>query len=267
MIYSPVDHDRTSREVERQIESLVLEGVLRAGDRLPGERDLSKSLNVSRPILRQALDTLVERSLLTVRHGGGTFVADVTGTVFDKSVVELIGQNARAKSDYLEYRREIEGMAASMAAQRATEPDKQLLKRIIADMKTAHLKNDTQRGSALDVEFHSTVGECAHNIILLHTLRSCYQLLTDDVFFNRQLIFKNAEEKMRDMLLDQHVQICDSILAGDADGAERNARDHITFVEAVTRKAELKNEWNSVAKLRFEQREDRVSKKRKTRKS
>ena len=63
MIYSQIEHDRTSREIERQIESLILEGVLRSGDKLPGERELSKFFNVSRPIVREALSALEEREL------------------------------------------------------------------------------------------------------------------------------------------------------------------------------------------------------------
>ncbi|MCJ8311251.1 MAG: GntR family transcriptional regulator, partial [Rhizobiaceae bacterium] len=101
MIFSQIEHDRTSREIERQIESLILEGVLRSGDKLPGERELSKSFNVSRPIVREALSALEERELLIAKHGGGTYVADVIGTVFARPVVKLISTNRKAKSDYL----------------------------------------------------------------------------------------------------------------------------------------------------------------------
>ena len=99
MIYSQIEHDRTSREIERQIESLILEGVLRSGDKLPGERELSKSFNVSRPIVREALSALEERELLIAKHGGGTYVADVIGTVFARPVVKLIGSNRKAKDE------------------------------------------------------------------------------------------------------------------------------------------------------------------------
>ncbi len=56
-----------------QIESLILEGVLRGGDRLPGERELARQFDISRPILRDALKRLETAGLLTSRHGGGTF--------------------------------------------------------------------------------------------------------------------------------------------------------------------------------------------------
>eukprot|EP01032_Pedospumella_encystans_P000719 gene719-832_t len=54
-LFSSVSHSRTADEVVQQIELLILDGVLRDGDRLPGERDLAQSLEVSRPILRDDL--------------------------------------------------------------------------------------------------------------------------------------------------------------------------------------------------------------------
>jgi DNA-binding FadR family transcriptional regulator len=84
-IFARIEHSRTADEVVHQIEVLVLEGILRVGDRLPGERELAKQFDVSRPILREALKVLEGRGLLNTQHGGGTFVADVIGQVFTTS--------------------------------------------------------------------------------------------------------------------------------------------------------------------------------------
>ena len=251
MIYSQIEHDRTSREIERQIESLILEGVLRSGDKLPGERELSKSFNVSRPIVREALSALEERELLIAKHGGGTYVADVIGTVFARPVVKLIGSNRKAKSDYLEYRREVEGIAAAMAARRATSADKALLERIMEEMNEAHRLDDPQIEAKVDVEFHSAVGECAHNIVLLHTLRSCYRLLSDDVFYNREKIYGGSGARTK--LLKQHTKIYDCVVGGDPDGAFQAAQDHINFVEQATREVEQKVDWSAISELRLAQ--------------
>ncbi|MEP0945015.1 MAG: FadR/GntR family transcriptional regulator [Rhizobiaceae bacterium] len=253
MIYSQIEHDRTSREIERQIESLILEGVLRSGDKLPGERELSKSFNVSRPIVREALSALEQRELLIAKHGGGTYVADVIGAVFASPVVKLIGSNRKAKSEYLEYRREVEGIAAAMAARRATSADKILLERIVEDMNAAYRLDDPQTEAKVDVEFHSAIGECAHNIVLLHTLRSCYRLLSDDVFYNREKIYGGTGARRK--LLEQHTAIYDSVIRGDADAAFQAAQDHISFVEQATREVEQKVDWSTISELRLAQKE------------
>ena len=129
-------------EVVEQIEGLVLEGVLRVGDRLPGERELARQFEVSRPILRDALKRLETRGLLVTRPGGGTHVADVIGQVFARPVLELIATRRKAAADYLEYRREIEGIAADYAARRATTDDLALLDAIVERMEAAHQAGD-----------------------------------------------------------------------------------------------------------------------------
>ena len=251
-IYARVDHGRTADDIVLQIEALILEGILRVGDRLPGERELARQMDVSRPILREALKALEGRGLLVTRAGGGTHVADVIGQVFSPPITELISRHRKATLDYLEYRREIEGVTAEFAAQRATDADRDLLTRTIEAMKSAHRKRDFREEAALDVEFHGAVGECAHNIILLHTLRSCYRLLSEGVFYNRSLIytFPGARER----LLAQHVAIYDAVVRGDAAGARQAAESHIDFVAASMQEAERSSDWERVSRLRLKQR-------------
>lgn len=251
-IFSRIAHSRTADEVVDQIETLILEGVLSTGDRLPGERELSRQFDVSRPILRDALKAMEARGLLSTRHGGGTHVADVIGQVFSKPVIDLFSTHRKAAGDYLEYRREIEGVAAEYAARRATADDLALLDDIMERMGAAHRGGDFEDEAAIDVEFHHAIGECAHNIILLHTLRSCYRLLSEGVFHNRLIAFE--QPGARDALLCQHRAIHDAVKAGDPAAARKAAMDHITYVEASLVEAERTGDWQRVSRLRLKQR-------------
>ena len=247
-LFSKIKPSRTADEVIDQIEQLILEGVLRVGDRLPGERDLVGHFEVSRPIIREALKSLEQRGLLVSRHGGGTYVADVIGPVFSKPVMELIAAHRKATVDYLEYRREIDGIAAEFAARRATANDREVLSGIMRRMETAHEKDDFSEEAEADVDFHNAIGEAAHNIILLHTLRACYRLLSDGVFLNRALIYELPGA--RDRLLDQHRAIYDAIRTGDPVAARSAAEAHIRFVEGVHAEAERAGDWKRVSELR-----------------
>lgn len=253
-IFSRIEHSRTADEVVQQIESLILEGVLRTGDRLPGERELARRFEVSRPILRDALKALEGRGLLTTRPGGGTHVADVIGQLFTKPVTDLISMHRKAATDYLEYRREIEAVAAEYAARRATSDDLALLDRIMARMDEAHRTGNFDDEAEIDVEFHHAICECAHNIILLHTLRSCYRLLSEGVFQNRLLVFNVPGA--REALLSQHRAIYAAIKTGDPAAARQAAMDHITHVERTMAEAERSGEWQRVSRLRLMQRSE-----------
>ena len=136
-----------------------------------------------------------------------------------------------------------------MAAQRATTADKTLLKNIMQEMEEAHKQEDAEREAKIDVEFHSTIGECTHNIILIHTLRSCYALFSDDVFFNRKVIYE--ENGSRETLLNQHKAIYEAIMSGDESQASKAARTHISYIETMSNDIKQKDIWQGVSKQRL----------------
>lgn len=250
-VFLRIDHSRTADEVVSQMETLILEGVLNAGDRLPAERELALKLDVSRPILRDALKALEARGLLRTGRDG-TRVADVTGQVFSPPIAALIAGNAKAARDYLDYRREIEAIAAEFAALRATDEDRAMLTVLMARMEHAHRLDDFDDDVAIDVEFHTAIGECAHNIILMHTLRACYRLLAEGVFSNRERVY--ALPGARQALFDQHRAIHDAVMMADRVAARAAATAHIDYVIAAADSAAQGEERARVARMRMAQR-------------
>jgi GntR family transcriptional repressor for pyruvate dehydrogenase complex len=252
-LFQEIDHMRTADEAVRQIELLLLDGVLSSGDRLPSERELAEKLDISRPVLRDALKELENRQLIVSRHGGGTYVADLIGQVFSKPVAQLVSRHERATRDYLEYRRELEGHASELAARRATPADRERLAAIIAEMRAAHESGDFDDEMDADIELHNAIGEASHNLILMHTLRACYRLLSEGIFHHRRLIFDlpGAREK----LLAQHETIVAGIVAGDPAAARQAAQAHIDYVAQSASDALLSQERQKVANLRKIQRE------------
>lgn len=251
-IFQQIKHGKSSDEIAHQLEALVLEGVLRSGDQLPSERELAVEMGVSRPVLREAIETLVARNILQRRQGDGTFVCDIIGQVFSDPIASLLPKHRKATIDYLEYRREIEGVAAGFAAQRATRFDIGMLEKCVERMKAAHEAQNFKEEALVDVEFHSLIGEMAHNLVLLHTLRSCYKLLSEGVFQNRSKLYEKAGG--RQALLDQHLAIADAVIAGNPAAATQAARDHMTYVIEKSLELENEEERERISGLRFQKR-------------
>jgi GntR family transcriptional regulator, transcriptional repressor for pyruvate dehydrogenase complex len=224
--------------VARRLEQFILEGVLRPGERLASERDLAATLDVSRPSLRDALSKLEQKGLI-ITGKGGAVVGDFLRRLTDP-LAHLFADKPRVTADYFEYRRIVEGQAASLAATRATDPDKAAIRSSLDQIEAAHHLADVSAEASADIDLHVAVYHAAHNVVLLHVMRSLADMLRDNVMFNREQLYKRSG--IRDELLAQHRAIAHTILAGDASAAERAAMDHIRFVHAEIQNQRLDDE-------------------------
>jgi GntR family transcriptional repressor for pyruvate dehydrogenase complex len=239
MPFEKVQPEKLSLAVVRQIETLILRGILRPGERLPAERELSERLGVSRPSLREAVAALSDRGLLETRAGAGIFVTEVLGSAFSTALVQLFASHDEAVFDYLAFRRDMEGLAAERAALAGTESDLKVIDLLYQRMEAAHGKRNPAEEARLDADFHLAIIEASHNVIMLHMMRSMYQLLREGVFYNRQIMFR--QRTTREALLDQHRAINAALQARDAASARAAVEAHLSFVEAALfadRKAE-----------------------------
>lgn len=227
--FDPVGHESIADAVVEQIESMIVDGILKEGRKLPSERELAEAMGVSRPKLREALQTLERRGLVTVRHGEGSFIASLTGRAMSPALLALYARHGRAFYDYLEYRREQEGFAARIAAQRATTSDKERLNEIISDMQTAWENDDLDASQEADLRLHVAVVDASQNTTLIHMMASVYDLTRQGVFYNRK--FLRTMDGTGKRLLQQHKDIVQAIMDGDPDAAEKAARNHMDFVE------------------------------------
>ncbi|WP_431298291.1 FadR/GntR family transcriptional regulator [Tabrizicola sp. BL-A-41-H6] len=250
MPFLKVQTEKLSQSVVRQIEQLILRGILRPGERLPSERDMADKLGVSRPSLRDAVADLCARGLLVTRPGAGVFVADVLGSAFSDALIQLFSTHEEAVFDYISFRRDMEGLAAERAARLGSETDLKVIATIFAKMEAAHQKRDPSDEAQLDAEFHMAIIEASHNVIMLHMLRSMFDLLRQGVFYNRQVMFRNR--MTRDQLLDQHRAINAALQARDPVAAKAAVTAHLDYVEQSFIDQIRADKHEAIARQRFE---------------
>ncbi len=250
MPFEPVQQEKLSHSVIRQIEGLILRGILRPGERLPSERELSEKMHVSRPSLREALGDLQDRGLLTSKAGAGVYVADVLGSAFAPALVNLFSSHDDAVFDYISFRRDMEGLAAERAAKLGSDTDLKVIDTIFQKMEAAHKKRNPATEAHLDADFHLSIIEASHNIIMLHMMRSMYELLREGVFYNRTIMFR--QRTTRDTLLDQHRQINLALQKRDADAARAAVEAHLNFVETALFSHQKSERNEGYAQKRFD---------------
>lgn len=255
MPFSRVRSEKLAEAVIRQIEQLILRGILRPGERLPAERELSERMGVSRPSLREAVGELHARGLLESRAGSGVYVARELEAQFSPALTRLFATHDEAVNDYIEFRRDMEGLAADRAARFGSDTDLKVVETVFRKMEAAHSKRDPSKEAELDAEFHMSIVEACHNVVMVHMMRSMFDLLQQGIFFNRQVMFR--QRMTRDMLLNQHRAINEAVQARDPAAARTAIGAHLDFVQEALEGQRRADRNEAIAQQRFEHEQTR----------
>lgn len=219
---------KLSDAVADHLEMLILEGALRPGERLLPERELSAKLEISRPSLREALGKLADRQLIQTNAQGISFISEAIGSSLKDPLVVLFRNHPEAAFEYLEFRNVVEGAATGDACRRASDVDRQEIKRNFDRLEAASKKDDPMEEAEADADFHLAIYEASHNLVMLHVMRSLSDLMRADVFFNRKRLWE--QRGIRATLLDEHRAIYQAIMAGDPDRARAAAQFHVSHM-------------------------------------
>lgn len=243
---------RLSDTVARQLEQRILEGALKAGDRLPAEREFALEFGVSRPCLREAILKLASKGLLYSRQGGGTYVADQLNDALADPWAEMLQSHPALNEDLLEFRAVLESQSAEWASKRATPAD---LLRLDTCLKSATVAVATLNPEAVtqaDQEFHQALAEAAHNAFAAHMMSVLQGLLQKDILFNLgELISVPVASRM---LVEQWTAIVDAVRQQNPSAARQAAATHARFFRETLNQAQRAQARREVSELRADRR-------------
>lgn len=199
--------------------SLILEaidaGVFKPGDRLV-ESDLADRFGVSRTPIREALQRLETQSLLA-RDGRSLIVASL---------------DHNQMSELYVVRRELEGLAAGLAAKHATDEEVRVLRDMV-EADNALVRNPSALARA-NRRFHKQIHLASHNRYLVQQLDLVHRTMA--LMATTSL----AAEGRGEIAQGEHDRIVSAIEAHDSQGAEAALRDHISvaFMTRLRRDAD-----------------------------
>jgi DNA-binding GntR family transcriptional regulator len=185
------------------IKAEILSNRLRSGEALPLERFVTE-LGLSRTPLREAVLRLEKEGLVEVRPRMGTFVSHL---------------NLREIREMYEVRRELEGLAARLAAarvrpERLAEVEKELTRHRLTG------KVDYRALSEAGQGLHRLIVESCGNLVLARFIRSLQDHFTRFRSLSLDLPEKIAASHR------EHLQILAALKAGDGELAERLVHEH-----------------------------------------
>jgi DNA-binding FadR family transcriptional regulator len=211
-----IDTKRLYERVADQIGDMIRRGEFTAGQRLPAERDLSRSLGVSRPVVREAMVSLEIAGLVEVRTGSGAYVRQA-----EENKPPL--NAGQSPTDVLSARMMIEGEVAAQAAANASERDIQAAAEAIAEMTAEHSAG--RPWSAADLAFHIAVARATGNAVLAVLVEQLWLEQYGPVFAilsERAHLAENWHATLRD-----HLAILEAIRRHDSAAARGAMRAHL----------------------------------------
>jgi GntR family transcriptional repressor for pyruvate dehydrogenase complex len=178
--------------------------------------------------LREAIQKLVLKGLLTTRHGGGTHVTDRLEAHFVDPWQDMLKGHPLLHRDLLEFRQMLESQAATLAAQRATDVDISLLDAAYSHLQSVYATTDLAGCIDADVAFHQAVADASHNVLIAHLTSSLMRVIHGHVSTN--LAHLQAHPPRWQQLQAQHCAIWQGIRQRQPQQAGQAASAHIEFV-------------------------------------
>ncbi|HET8576525.1 MAG TPA: FCD domain-containing protein [Methylomirabilota bacterium] len=217
---------RRRNGVVESICDLIERRALKAGERLPPERELTRLLATSRTSVREALRMLDGLGVVEIRHGRGAYVRAGASRLGVAWWEEYLADRRDRILDILEVRELLDARAAALAARRASGDEIAALRSVLEAQAQAVEADDVAAVVVADVQFHNLIARISRNALLAELAKGIINALHDD----REATFRMPGRTRRS--LDEHSAVLEAISRGDAEAAERLMRTHVQETKA-----------------------------------
>jgi DNA-binding FadR family transcriptional regulator len=210
------------QQIASAITGSILDGSLRAGDRLPSEEDMASLFGVSRPTVREALRHLRDQHVLVSSRGrtGGYRVAEFSLETLSSGLGQLISLSLVIETltyaQLFEVRHALDVLAAGLAAARRTDEDVEKLREALPVGAA-----DPPATASEDMAFHRVLADCTHNPLI-----SAFSAATTAAFRRFSAELHHAAPELVIAHLDE---VVDAVEAGDAAAAQEAMRLHLGY--------------------------------------
>jgi DNA-binding FadR family transcriptional regulator len=206
-------------EIIRRLELRIVEGEFVSGQKLPSERELAEEYGVSRPVIREGLSGLVERGLVEIQAGRGTYVREVAVDELSRSLNRVAARTGITTRHLVEARLMVEVTAARYAAA-TPERSLEVLEEALIRHENAHSLVDR---ASTDLQFHEAIATASGNPVIALMFGS----IRAQVY--SLMLRSHSDPHVRDVGDPQHRKLTDAIRAGDAELAGALMADHLSL--------------------------------------
>lgn len=218
-----------AERVANQLLELVRSGNLKAGDVLPSENDLAGALQVSRPVVREALRGLAIMGVVESRQGGRCYVTDLEVSRLLAPLQLVISLDESNVNALYDARLIVE---VGLIRLGAPSVDAATLARLREMVTTGYaIAKDPVSFRVLDLEFHESIMKIAGNPLMETVARSLYQLGME---YRR---VASETPGVLDRSAAEHDAIVEALATHDPEAAAEAMRAHLTSINRTTYEA------------------------------
>lgn len=214
-------------QVCQLIESQIISGELRVGDKLPTEKELSELYQVSRTVIREAIKTLKEKGWVETHVAKGTFVVHNVA----KGVESSFGVAVRMKpeerfNNLIQVRLILEPEIAALAATSASLEEIAHMRKAVARMEKALRENDNLDAFLkADFNFHMAMAKSTGNDLIPLIIAPVVNLMRDIQRYHLSSVIGGNQRSQRN-----HNRIMEAIERHDPGAARSSMYEHIIQV-------------------------------------
>ncbi len=236
--YKPIVTESVSKQIAEKIRGSIIDGRLKADDRLPTEEELAKQFDVSRPTVREALKRLAAQNLIRSRRGptGGTFINrpshEEIRSHLTTATTLLVTLGEFDLNDIAEARLELELMCGRLAAERREDRHLEKMAEEIETQKDTDLTD--VEFCASDVRFHRALVDASANPVLQYVMFAVIEAMQPVA---NMIIFRFRDRRTT---VEQHEKILAAIEARDVDGAMAALTEQMEYLRQQFAQAQ---EW------------------------
>ena len=156
--------------------NMILSGVWQEGEKLLSENRLADQFNVSRVVIREALQMLRAQRYVITRQGSGSYISNPNNyTLAGDGSEDTMNISAEKFRELNEFRSCVENKAIMLAAKYGTEQDFDRIRSAALGMKTS--ADNLVAYTEADYQFHYSIVLASHNRFLIQACNGCKDLL------------------------------------------------------------------------------------------
>jgi len=226
-MFQSVKSNKVSEHIIEQIRMAIFGGKLKAGDKLPSEKELMRNFKVSKATLREAMRSLKVLGFLEIKKGvsGDAFFTEVDMKTARDSFINFLHFKNLSLNDLTEVRLFLESHIAEKAALAITEEDLNRLKKLIEESEYVLKQDIPIESRKIEIEFHRIIGSVSGNPILMFILDFVENLLID----TKEILQPSRGFSQR--VLNAHKRIYKALLERNPKKAREEMVRHVQAVE------------------------------------